>query len=157
MYQVVGRNVSILMRSVYVDKTNGQHHAIETVYQPCSKDRKESFLTKDGPLFKLKDGVTRYPDSPLVLGSLQELRSTLSQTFSQRLILIIYCQCSVCTMSVVYPCQYCQSHISISPHSAVTGSHLLSTPGTVPPLRCRAADIHDTWQYFCNARVVSKW
>ena len=88
MFQVVGRNVSILMRSVYVDKTNGQHHAIETVYQPCSKDRKESFLTKDGPLFKLKDGVTRYPDSPLVLVSLQELRSTLSQTFSQRLILI---------------------------------------------------------------------
>ena len=63
-----------MMRSMYVDKTNGQHHAIETLYQPCTKDRKENFLTKDGPLFKLKDGVARYPDSPLVLVSLQELR-----------------------------------------------------------------------------------
>merc|ERR1719189_1518664 len=72
--QVVGRNVSIMMRSMYVDKTNGQHHSLETLYQPCTKDRKENFLTKDGPLFKLKDGVTRYPDSPLVLVSLQELR-----------------------------------------------------------------------------------
>ena len=62
------------MRSMYVDKTNGQHHAIETLYQPCSKDRKEVFLTKDGPLFKLKDGVTSYPDNPLVLVGLQELK-----------------------------------------------------------------------------------
>ena len=59
---------------MYVDKTNGQHHAMVTLYQPCRKDRKENFLTKDGPLFKLKDGVTRYPDTPLVLVSLQELK-----------------------------------------------------------------------------------
>jgi hypothetical protein len=37
-----------------VDKTTGGHHAIETSYQPCTKDRKDVFLTKDGPLFKLK-------------------------------------------------------------------------------------------------------
>jgi len=72
--QVVGRNVSILSRSLYVDKTNGQQHSLETVYQPCSKDRKESFLTKDGPLFKLKDGITKYPDTPLVLVGLQDLK-----------------------------------------------------------------------------------
>lgn len=72
--QVVGRNVSILMRSMYVDKTNGQHHSLETLYQPCSKDRKESFLTKDGPLFKLRDGVNTYPDVPLVLSGLQDLK-----------------------------------------------------------------------------------
>jgi hypothetical protein len=52
----VGRNVSIITRSVYVDKTTGGHHAIETSYQPCTKDRKDVFLTKDGPLFKLKVG-----------------------------------------------------------------------------------------------------
>lgn len=72
--QVVGRNVSIIMRSMYVDKTSGQNHSLETVYHPCSKDRKETFLTKDGPLFKLKDGVTRYPDSPMVLVGLQDLK-----------------------------------------------------------------------------------
>ena len=72
--QIVGRNVSILSRSVYIDKTNGQHHSIETLYQPCSKDRKENFLTKDGPLFKLKDGVNKYPDTPLVLVGLQDLK-----------------------------------------------------------------------------------
>lgn len=72
--QVVGRNVSIIMRSMYVDKTSGQNHSLETVYQPCSKDRKDTFLTKDGPLFKLKDGVTRYPDSPMVLVGLQDLK-----------------------------------------------------------------------------------
>jgi len=72
--QVVGRNVSIITRSMYSDKSSGQQHALETVYQPCSKDRKESFLTKDGPLFKLKDGVNCYPDSPLVLAGLQELK-----------------------------------------------------------------------------------
>ena len=100
--QLVGRNVSILMRSVYADKASGQHHSLETVYQPCSKDRKETFLTKvavfltfltfltiltiitfltlitfltkDGPLFKLKDGVVSYPDNPMVLVGLQELK-----------------------------------------------------------------------------------
>merc|ERR1712029_715744 len=45
-----------------------------TLYQPCSKDRKENFLTKDGPLFKLKEGVTKYPDTPLVLVGLQDLK-----------------------------------------------------------------------------------
>ena len=72
--QVVGRNVSIMMRSMYVDKTNGQHHSLETLYQPCTKDRKENFLTKDGPMFKLKDGVNTYPDVPLVLVGLQDLK-----------------------------------------------------------------------------------
>lgn len=72
--QVVGRNVSLMMRSMYVDKTNGQHHSLETLYQPCTKDRKENFLTKDGPLFKLRDGVTSYPDVPLVLVGLQDLK-----------------------------------------------------------------------------------
>ena len=72
--QVVGRNVSIMMRSMYVDKMNGQHHSLETLYQPCTKDRKDNFLTKDGPLFKLKDGVSSYPDVPLVLVGLQDLK-----------------------------------------------------------------------------------
>lgn len=63
-----------MMRSMYVDKTNGQHHSLETLYQPCTKDRKENFLTKDGPLFKLRDGVTSYPDVPLVLVGLQDLK-----------------------------------------------------------------------------------
>lgn len=71
--QVVGRNVSLMVRSVYADKA-GQQHSLETVYQPCSKDRKEAFLTKDGPLFKLRDGVTMYPDTPMVLVGLQELK-----------------------------------------------------------------------------------
>lgn len=44
--QVVGRNVSILTRTMYADKASGQQHAVETVYQPCSKDRKDIFLTK---------------------------------------------------------------------------------------------------------------
>ena len=56
-----------MTRSVYADPASGVQHSIETLYQPCSKDRKEVFLTKDGPLFKLKDGVTSYPDNPLVL------------------------------------------------------------------------------------------
>lgn len=64
----------MMMRSVYVDKTNGQHHSLETHYQPCSKDRKENFLTKDGPMFKLKDGVNVYPDLPLLLLGLQDLK-----------------------------------------------------------------------------------
>ena len=42
--------------------------------QPCSKDRKDTFLTKDGPLFKLKDGVTIYPDNPIMLVGLQDLK-----------------------------------------------------------------------------------
>ena len=63
-----------MTRSVYADPTSGVQHSIETLYQPCSKDRKEVFLTKDGPLFKLKDGVTSYPDNPMVLVGLQELR-----------------------------------------------------------------------------------
>ena len=65
---------SKLPTSMYIDKTSGQNHSLETVYQPCSKDRKDTFLTKDGPLFKLKDGVTRYPDSPMVLVGLQDLK-----------------------------------------------------------------------------------
>lgn len=72
--QVVGRNISILLRSKYVDKTSGIHHSLETLYQPCSKDRKDTFLTKDGPLFKLKDGVTTYPDNPIMLVGLQDLK-----------------------------------------------------------------------------------
>ena len=60
-----------MTRSVYADPASGVQHSIETLYQPCSKDRKEVFLTKDGPLFKLKDGVTSYPDNPLVLVGLQ--------------------------------------------------------------------------------------
>jgi len=72
--QIVGRNVSIVCRSVYSDKSSGQHHSLETVYQPCSKDRKETFLTKDGPMFKLRDGVSCYPDTPLLLVGLQELK-----------------------------------------------------------------------------------
>ena len=31
--QVVGRNISILLRSKYVDKTSGIHHSLETLYQ----------------------------------------------------------------------------------------------------------------------------
>ena len=62
------------MRSVYVDKTNGQHHAIETLYQPCSKDRKDTFLTKDGPLFKLREGTVEYPDIPIIIFGLQDLK-----------------------------------------------------------------------------------
>jgi hypothetical protein len=61
--QVVGRNVSIITRSVYVDKTTGGHHAIETSYQPCTKDRKDVFLTKDGPLFKLKVSILFEPST----------------------------------------------------------------------------------------------
>ena len=55
-WKVVGRNVSILLRTKYVDKTSGVQQSLETLYQPCSKDRKDVFLTKDGPLFKLKVG-----------------------------------------------------------------------------------------------------
>ena len=53
---------------------SGVHHSLETMYQPCAKDRKDIFLTKDGPLFKLKDGVSLYPDNPIVLVGLQELK-----------------------------------------------------------------------------------
>ena len=59
---------------MYVDKLNGQHISHETTYQPCSKDRKDTFLTKDGPLFKLKEGTTEYPDSPIILFGLQDLK-----------------------------------------------------------------------------------
>jgi mucosa-associated lymphoid tissue lymphoma translocation protein 1 len=72
--QLVGRNVQIILRSMYVDKVNGQQHPLETTYQPCSKDRKDVFLTKDGPLFKLKEGTSEYPDSPFVLFGLQDLK-----------------------------------------------------------------------------------
>merc|ERR1712106_1035159 len=41
--QVVGRNVPITIRSMYVDKVSGQQHALENVYQPCTKDRKDTF------------------------------------------------------------------------------------------------------------------
>ena len=37
-----------------VTLVTGLHHAIETSYQLCTKDRKDVFLTKDGPFFKLK-------------------------------------------------------------------------------------------------------
>ena len=66
---------------MYVDKLNGQHISHETTYQPCSKDRKDTFLTKDGPLFKLKEGTTQYPDSPIVLFGLQDLKVTPDQYF----------------------------------------------------------------------------
>jgi len=99
--QLVGRNVQINLRSMYVDKLNGQHISHETTYQPCSKDRKDTFLTKDGPLFKLKEGTTQYPDSPIVLFGLQDLKlhnpskmkfTELTDTFPQdrvKLLLIL--------------------------------------------------------------------
>ena len=76
-----------MTRSVYADPASGVQHSIETLYQPCSKDRKEVFLTKDGPLFKLKDGVTSYPDNPLVLVGLQELKDRVKLLLILRWIL----------------------------------------------------------------------
>ena len=93
-----------MTRSVYADPSSGVQHSIETLYQPCSKDRKEVFLTKDGPLFKLKDGVTSYPDNPLVLVGLQELKDRVKLLLILRyvlevklcaFVLCIKCSCSL--------------------------------------------------------------
>ena len=96
--QLVGRNVPLVMRSLYVDPASGQQHSIETVYQPCAKDRKETFLTKDGPMFKLREGVSSYPDSPLILSGLQELKDRV------KLLLILRTaeQVGVCTPPVLH-------------------------------------------------------
>ena len=59
---------------ISLNQVSGVHHSLETVYQPCTKDRKDIFLTKDGPLFKLKEGVSLYPDNRIVLVGLQELK-----------------------------------------------------------------------------------
>ena len=71
---VGGWKVPLVMLSLYVDPASGQQHSMDTVYQPCAKDRKETFLTKDGPMFKLREGVSSYPDSPLIRSGLQELK-----------------------------------------------------------------------------------
>lgn len=57
-----------------MDAESRRQKSLDTMYQPCSKDRSEVFLTKDGPMFKLRDGVREYPDNPIVLFGLQDLK-----------------------------------------------------------------------------------